>query len=73
MLEPSLSPSSEFRCAPIVANFFLEYFEKRALGSAVNKQAHWYRHADNSFVIMAPRKERAPGFPATPEQHPPKH
>ena len=38
--------------SPVVANLYLEYFEHRALTSAVNPYRLWKRHVDDTFVIL---------------------
>ena len=38
--------------SPVVANLFIEYFEHRALTSAVNPPRLWKRYVDDTFVIL---------------------
>jgi hypothetical protein len=36
--------------AQVVANFYMEHFEQKALVAASMKSVQWYRHADDTFV-----------------------
>jgi len=37
--------------SPVIANFFMEDFEERALNQATFKPTCWYRYVDDTFVI----------------------
>jgi retron-type reverse transcriptase len=37
--------------SPVIANFFMEEFEERALNQATLKPTCWYRYVDDTFVI----------------------
>ncbi|XP_030764236.1 uncharacterized protein LOC115888610 [Sitophilus oryzae] len=37
--------------SPIIANFFMERFEEKALESSVLKPAVWFRYVDDTFVV----------------------
>ena len=37
--------------SPVIANFFMEDFEERALNQATLKPTCWYRYVDDTFVI----------------------
>jgi hypothetical protein len=37
--------------SPVIANFYMEYFEQRALKSAVLQPKCWYRYVDDTFAI----------------------
>ena len=38
--------------SPVVANLFMEYFEHRALTSAMNPPRLWKKYVDDTFVIL---------------------
>ena len=38
--------------SPVMANLFMEYFEHRALTSAVNPPRLWNRYVGDTFVIL---------------------
>jgi hypothetical protein len=38
--------------SPIVANLYMEKFEKRALASAPIQPKAWFRYVDDTFVII---------------------
>ena len=40
--------------SPIVVNLYMEYFEKKAIHTASNPPRHWFRFADDTFVIKRP-------------------
>jgi hypothetical protein len=35
----------------VIANFFMEYFEKEAIEQAAHKPVCWFRFVDDNFVI----------------------
>jgi len=37
--------------SPVIANFFMEDFEKKAIEQAVLKSVCWFRYVDDTFVI----------------------
>ena len=37
--------------SPVIANFFMEDFEEKALNQATLKPTCWYRYVDDTFVI----------------------
>jgi retron-type reverse transcriptase len=39
--------------SPVIANFFMEDFEKKAIELATHKPACWFRYVDDTFVIWA--------------------
>ena len=38
--------------SPIVANLYMEYFERKALITASTPPRHWFRFVDDTFVIQ---------------------
>ena len=38
--------------SPVVANIYMEFFEDRALTSAVNPPRLWKRYVDDDFIIL---------------------
>ena len=45
--------------SPIVANLYMEYFERKALVSAINPPWVWYRFADDTWVIQKQAHKQA--------------
>ena len=43
--------------SPVVANFYMEYFEHRVLTLAVNPPRLWKRYVDDTFVILQQSQE----------------
>jgi retron-type reverse transcriptase len=48
--------------SPVVVNFFMEDFEKRAIEQATNKPACWFRYVDDTFVIWQHCQEKLAEF-----------
>jgi hypothetical protein len=48
--------------SPVVANFFMEDFEKRAIEQATNKPTCWFRYVDDTFVIWQHGQEKLTEF-----------
>jgi hypothetical protein len=39
--------------SPVIANYFMEYFEEMALEAVTHKSLCWFRYVDDTFVIWA--------------------
>jgi hypothetical protein len=37
--------------SPVIANFFTEDFEKKAIEQAAHKPICWFRYVDDTFII----------------------
>ena len=48
--------------SPVIANFFMEKFEQKALNSAQKKPSCWYRYVDDTFVIWSHGREELDEF-----------
>ena len=48
--------------SPVVANFFLEDFEKKAIEQATHKPVCWFRYVDDTFVIWPHGQEKLTEF-----------
>jgi len=48
--------------SPVIANFFMEDFEKKALEQATHKPVCWYRYVDDTFAIWPHGRERLTEF-----------
>jgi hypothetical protein len=48
--------------SPVIANFYMEEFEKNAIATATNKPACWYRYVDDTFVIWPHGQKRLMEF-----------
>jgi len=40
-----------FPISPVIANIFMEHFEKKALHKTSKKAEAWFRYVDDTFVI----------------------
>jgi len=43
---------------PVMANFYMEFFEQQAINSVVKEPAHWYRYIDETCVCTEKRSSR---------------
>jgi len=43
--------------SPVIANFFMENFEKRTIDKATHKPVYWFRYVDDTFVIWPMAKK----------------
>ena len=48
--------------SPVIANFYMEDFERKAIEKATHKPACWYRYVDDTFVIWPHGKEKLMEF-----------
>jgi hypothetical protein len=48
--------------SPVIANFFMEDFERRAIEQATHKPICWYRYVDDTFAIWPHGRERLTDF-----------
>ena len=48
--------------SPVIANFFMEDFEKKAMEQAVLKPVCWFRYVDDTFVIWPHGQEKLTEF-----------
>jgi len=48
--------------SPVIANFYMEDFERKATEKATHKPACWYRYVDDTFVIWPHGKEKLMDF-----------
>jgi retron-type reverse transcriptase len=48
--------------SPVTANFFMKYFEKKAIEQATHKPACWFRYVDDAFVIWPHGQEKLTEF-----------
>jgi hypothetical protein len=42
----------------VIANFFMEDFEKKALELAIHKPAYWFRYVNDTFVVWPHGSEK---------------
>jgi hypothetical protein len=48
--------------SPVIANFFMEDLEKKAIEQATHKPVCWFRYVDDTFVIWTHGQEKQTGF-----------
>ena len=48
--------------SPVIANFFMEDFEKKAIEQATYKPVCWFRYVDDTFVIWPHGQEKLEDF-----------
>jgi hypothetical protein len=48
--------------SPVIANFYMEDFEMKAIETATHKPACWYRCVDDTFVIWPHGQEKLKDF-----------
>jgi len=48
--------------APVIANFYMEHFEKQAISSAAKKPTRWYRYVDDTFMVQPHGKDELQRF-----------
>jgi hypothetical protein len=48
--------------SPVIADFFMEEFERRAIKRATHKPGYWYRYVDDTFVIWPHGQDKLAGF-----------
>ena len=48
--------------SPVIANFFMEDFEKRAIEQVPHKPVCWLRYVDDTFVIWPHGKQKLGEF-----------
>jgi hypothetical protein len=48
--------------APVVANLYMEHFERQALSLVIKKPTHWYRSVDDTFVVWPHGKDELQEF-----------
>ena len=48
--------------SPVIANFYMEDFETKAISLATHKPTFWYRYADDTFVIWPHGKDKLKEF-----------
>jgi len=48
--------------SPVIANFFMEHFEKYAVEQVTHKPVCWFRYVDGTFVIWPHGQEKLTEF-----------
>jgi len=48
--------------SPVIANFYMEDFDMKAIKKATHKPVYWYRYVDNTFVIWPHGQEKLTDF-----------
>jgi retron-type reverse transcriptase len=48
--------------SPVIANFYMEEFEKKAIETAIHKPTCWYRYVDDTFSIWPHGQEKLTDF-----------
>jgi hypothetical protein len=44
--------------SPVTENFFMEYFEKKAIEEVTHKPVCWFRYVDDTFIIWPHGQEK---------------
>jgi len=48
--------------SPVIVNFFMKDFEKKAIKQMTHKPVCWFKYVDDTFVIWPHGKEKLTGF-----------
>jgi hypothetical protein len=48
--------------SPVIANFCMEEFEKKAIETAIHKPTCWYRYVDDTFTVWPHGQEKLMDF-----------
>jgi len=48
--------------SPVIANFFMEEFEKKAIEQAAHKPVCWFRYVDDTFIVWPHGQEKLTEF-----------
>jgi hypothetical protein len=47
---------------PVIADYFMEDFEERALAQAIHKLLYWFHYVADTFVVLSHGTEKLEGF-----------